>query len=47
MGVGIFCFLGFVYALRTLNNTIALPQICWWLLEVYFGLDATGFEEAR
>lgn len=46
MSVGIFCFLGFVYALHTLNGSIGLPQICRWLLEVYFGLDATGFEEA-
>jgi hypothetical protein len=24
-----------------------LSQIAWWLLEVYFGLDASGFESAR
>lgn len=24
-----------------------LSQIGWWLLEVYFGLDASGFESAR
>lgn len=47
MSVGIFCFLGFVYALRTLNRTIGVNLICWWLLEVFFGLDATGFEQAR
>ncbi|KLT45208.1 hypothetical protein CC85DRAFT_299674 [Cutaneotrichosporon oleaginosum] len=47
MSVGIFCFLGFVYALRTLNQSIGVNQICWWLLEVFFGLDATGFEQAH
>ncbi|BEJ16219.1 hypothetical protein CspHIS471_0508240 [Cutaneotrichosporon sp. HIS471] len=47
MSVGIFCFLGFVYALRTLNQSVGLNLICWWLLEVFFGLDATGFEQAH
>jgi hypothetical protein len=46
MSVGIFCFLGFIYALNTLNSSIGVTQICWWLLEVFFGLDATGFEKA-
>ncbi|OWZ75703.1 hypothetical protein C365_06273 [Cryptococcus neoformans Bt85] len=47
MGVGIFCFLGFVYALFTLGQgKFELSQIAWWLLEVYFGLDASGFEHA-
>lgn len=48
MGVAVFCFLGFAYALFTLaNGRFELSQIGWWLLEVYFGLDASGFESAR
>lgn len=48
MGVAVFCFLGFVYALFTLSaGKFDLSQIGWWLLEVYFGLDASGFESAR
>ncbi|WVN87843.1 uncharacterized protein L203_103038 [Cryptococcus depauperatus CBS 7841] len=48
MGVGVFCFLGFVYALFTLGQgKFQLSQIAWWLLEVYFGLDASGFEHAH
>lgn len=47
MGIGIFCFLGFLYALFTLGQgRYQLSQIGWWLLEVYFGLDASGFEAA-
>lgn len=48
MCVGMFCFLGFVYAFRTLGQGYQpVSQICWWLLEIYFGLDATGFESAH
>ncbi|WWC90990.1 uncharacterized protein L201_005929 [Kwoniella dendrophila CBS 6074] len=48
MSVGFFCFLGFLYALFTLGQgQFALSQIGWWLLEVYFGLDASGFEHAH
>ncbi|WVR08864.1 hypothetical protein IAU60_005923 [Kwoniella sp. DSM 27419] len=48
MSVGVFCFLGFLYALFTLGQgQFALSQIGWWLLEVYFGLDASGFEHAH
>ncbi|ORY33033.1 hypothetical protein BCR39DRAFT_520833 [Naematelia encephala] len=48
MGIGIFCFLGFLYALFTLGQgKFALSQIGWYLLEVYFGLDAAGFEAAH
>ncbi|ODN80904.1 hypothetical protein L202_03030 [Cryptococcus amylolentus CBS 6039] len=48
MGVGVFCFAGFVYALFTLGQgKFDLPQIGWWLLEIYFGLDASGFEHAH
>jgi hypothetical protein len=48
MSVAVFCFGGFVYALFTLSaGRFELSQIGWWLLEVYFGLDASGFESAR
>lgn len=48
MALAVFCFLGFVYALFTLAaGRFELSQIGWWLLEVYFGLDASGFESAR
>lgn len=48
MGVAVFCFLGFAYALFTLaQGRFEISQIGWWLLEVYFGLDASGFESAR
>ncbi|KAL7421096.1 hypothetical protein Q5752_003980 [Cryptotrichosporon argae] len=48
MAVGSFCFVGFVYALYTLGQgRFELSQIGWWLLEVYFGLDASGFEAAH
>ncbi|WVQ81319.1 hypothetical protein IAT38_003442 [Cryptococcus sp. DSM 104549] len=48
MGVSFFCFLGFLYALFTLGQgQFALSQIGWWLLEVYFGLDASGFQHAH
>lgn len=48
MGVAVFCFCGFAYALFTLaQGRFELSQIGWWLLEVYFGLDASGFESAR
>ena len=40
--------LGFLYALFTLGQgRFELSQIGWWLLEVYFGLDSSGFEAAR
>ena len=30
-----------------LTPRFEISQIGWWLLEVYFGLDASGFEAAR
>jgi hypothetical protein len=29
------------------DDRFELSTIGWWLLEVYFGLDASGFENAR
>ncbi|GHJ86400.1 hypothetical protein NliqN6_2802 [Naganishia liquefaciens] len=48
MGIASFCFLGFSYALWTLGRgRYQFSQIGWYLLEVYFGLDASGFEAAH
>ncbi|KAG9018403.1 hypothetical protein FRB93_000106 [Tulasnella sp. JGI-2019a] len=52
--VAVFCFCGFLYALFTLSKNSAHPdepaygvaQIAWWMLDLYFGLDASGFDKA-
>ncbi|KAG8873745.1 hypothetical protein FRB98_008807 [Tulasnella sp. 332] len=54
MLVAMFCFCGFLYALFTLSKNTAHPaepefglgQIAWWMLDLYFGLDASGFDKA-
>lgn len=47
MSVGIVCFLGFVYAMgRLAAGTFKVGDICWWMLNIYFGLDATGFQQS-
>ncbi|KAF9779137.1 hypothetical protein BJ322DRAFT_1013723 [Thelephora terrestris] len=38
MIIAAFCFAGFLYALWT--------QIAWWMLDLYFGLDAAGFDRS-
>ncbi|KAI0073518.1 hypothetical protein K474DRAFT_1686181 [Panus rudis PR-1116 ss-1] len=38
MLIAAFCFGGFLYALWT--------TIAWWMLDLWFGLDASGFENA-
>ncbi|KZT39398.1 hypothetical protein SISSUDRAFT_984897 [Sistotremastrum suecicum HHB10207 ss-3] len=38
MLIAAFCFAGFLYALWT--------QIAWWMLDLWFGLDASGFDNA-
>ncbi|KAF7430867.1 hypothetical protein PC9H_006581 [Pleurotus ostreatus] len=38
MCIAAFCFCGFLYALWT--------HIAWWMLDLFFGLDATGFDRA-
>ncbi|KAH9169849.1 hypothetical protein EDB89DRAFT_1981646 [Lactarius sanguifluus] len=38
MLIAAFCFAGFLYALWT--------QISWWMVDIWFGLDAAGFEKA-
>ncbi|PVF92813.1 hypothetical protein CPB86DRAFT_809214 [Serendipita vermifera] len=49
MGIAVFCFTGFLYTLWTLSRgTFAYSpgRIAWWMLDLYFGLDATGFEKS-
>ncbi|KAH9040379.1 hypothetical protein EDB85DRAFT_2173174 [Lactarius pseudohatsudake] len=38
MLIAAFCFGGFLYAFWT--------QISWWMVDIWFGLDAAGFEKA-
>lgn len=49
MLIAAFCFIGFLYALWTLSRNNAhysLGTIAWWMLDLYFGLDASGFDRA-
>ncbi|KAI5833279.1 hypothetical protein K523DRAFT_370042 [Schizophyllum commune Tattone D] len=50
MMIAAFCFCGFLYALWTLSRNEPWPysatQIAWWMLDIWFGLDASGFEKA-
>ncbi|KAF9006151.1 hypothetical protein BDQ17DRAFT_1389716 [Cyathus striatus] len=45
MLVAAFCFCGFLYALWTLSRNQA-GTIGWWMLDLWFGLDASGFQNA-
>ncbi|KAF8216497.1 hypothetical protein K438DRAFT_2007356 [Mycena galopus ATCC 62051] len=50
MMIAAFCFCGFLYALWTLSRNSAgysLSQIAWWMLDLWFGLDASGFDRAN
>jgi len=50
MLIAAFCFTGFLYAFWTLSKARAgytLSQISWWMINIWFGLDAAGFEKAR
>ncbi|KAJ7043628.1 receptor-activated Ca2+-permeable cation channel [Mycena alexandri] len=47
MMIAAFCFCGFLYALWTLSRNQAgysASQIAWWMLDLWFGLDASGFD---
>ncbi|KAI0705213.1 hypothetical protein BC835DRAFT_1314998 [Cytidiella melzeri] len=47
--IAAFCFGGFLYALWTLSRNEAgysAGQIAWWMLDLFFGLDATGFDKS-
>ncbi|KAF8586037.1 hypothetical protein K439DRAFT_1646379 [Ramaria rubella] len=49
MAIACFCFAGFLYALWTLSRNSAgytSAEIAWWMLDLFFGLDATGFNNA-
>ncbi|KAG1746550.1 uncharacterized protein EDB91DRAFT_1117547 [Suillus paluster] len=49
MLIAAFCFCGFLYALWTLSRNHArysAGTIAWWMLELWFGLDASGFDKA-
>ncbi|KDQ19429.1 hypothetical protein BOTBODRAFT_170530 [Botryobasidium botryosum FD-172 SS1] len=49
MFVAAFCFGGFLYALFTLGREKYGGQpglIAWWMLDLWFGLDASGFDRA-
>ncbi|CCA70742.1 related to receptor-activated Ca2+-permeable cation channel-Laccaria bicolor [Serendipita indica DSM 11827] len=49
MAIAVFCFAGFLYSLWTLSRgtfDYSSSEITWWLLDLYFGLDATGFSRA-
>ncbi|KZV94556.1 hypothetical protein EXIGLDRAFT_766972 [Exidia glandulosa HHB12029] len=49
MFIAAFIFAGFLYALWTLSRNTTREsydagQITWWMLDLWFGLDATGFQ---
>ncbi|KAJ3852022.1 hypothetical protein EV368DRAFT_82940 [Lentinula lateritia] len=49
MLIAAFCFCGFLYALWTLSRNEAqysAGTIAWWMLDLWFGLDASGFERS-
>ncbi|KAF8159446.1 receptor-activated Ca2+-permeable cation channel [Crassisporium funariophilum] len=49
MIIAAFCFCGFLYALWTLSRDDARygpGLIAWWMLDLWFGLDASGFDRA-
>ncbi|KAJ7091388.1 receptor-activated Ca2+-permeable cation channel [Mycena belliarum] len=49
MMIAAFCFCGFLYALWTLSRNQAgysASQIGWWMLDLWFGLDASGFDKS-
>ncbi|KAJ8095307.1 hypothetical protein PM082_010530 [Marasmius tenuissimus] len=49
MLIAAFCFCGFLYALWTMSRTDAqytAGTIAWWMLDLWFGLDASGFEKS-
>lgn len=42
-----FCFGGFLYALWTLGRgRFSSGQVAWWMLDIWFGLDASGFDKS-
>ncbi|KDR80736.1 hypothetical protein GALMADRAFT_241168 [Galerina marginata CBS 339.88] len=45
MVIAAFCFCGFLYALWTLSRD-ETSLIAWWMLDLWFGLDASGFDKS-
>ncbi|KAF8318776.1 hypothetical protein DL93DRAFT_345555 [Clavulina sp. PMI_390] len=47
MALAVFCFAGFLYALWTFGKAkYTAAQVAWWMTDLWFGLDASGFEKA-
>ncbi|KAG6813886.1 hypothetical protein H0H92_006293 [Tricholoma furcatifolium] len=50
MLIAAFCFCGFLYALWTLSQSqsagYSIGTIAWWMLDIWFGLDASGFHQS-
>ncbi|KAM5534661.1 hypothetical protein V8D89_011673 [Ganoderma adspersum] len=49
MIIAAFCFGGFLYALWTLgkdNAGYSAGTVAWWMLDLWFGLDASGFDNS-
>ncbi|KIJ55272.1 hypothetical protein M422DRAFT_23881 [Sphaerobolus stellatus SS14] len=49
MVIATFCFAGFLYALWTLSRNgpgFTSSQIAWWMIDLFFGLDASGFDRS-
>lgn len=45
MGIAVFCFLGFVFALNHLcEGDYSIARIAEWLIFIWFGLDGSGIE---
>ncbi|KAM0756238.1 hypothetical protein T439DRAFT_308703 [Meredithblackwellia eburnea MCA 4105] len=45
MGIAVFCFLGFVFALSHLSEgDYSVSRIAEWLVFIWFGLDGTGID---
>ncbi|KAH8832989.1 hypothetical protein DL96DRAFT_1705027 [Flagelloscypha sp. PMI_526] len=48
MAIAAFCFGGFLYALWTLSRgNLDAGIIAWWMLDLWFGLDAAGFQNSQ
>ncbi|GAA6047335.1 hypothetical protein JCM3770_001893 [Rhodotorula araucariae] len=47
MGITVFCFIGFVFALNHLSEgEYSIPRISEWLVFIFFGLDGSGIDES-
>ncbi|GJN91595.1 hypothetical protein Rhopal_004618-T1 [Rhodotorula paludigena] len=47
MGITVFCFIGFAFALNHLSEgDYSTPRITEWLIFIFFGLDGSGIDES-